>query len=103
MLKITNPIEAWNVFNEATHRRIFVGDIHIPLIFGERCPEKVSATSYDIPYDEEFQFKQDDRYIICVGAIGYSRDAYNWMRYAIFDSDRDTIMFKVREGPILRF
>ena len=78
--KIVDVIEAWNVFEEVTYKRIFVGDLHVPLIFGQQCPDKVSAASYPIPYDEEFQFAPDDRYIVCVGAVGYSRDAYHWLR-----------------------
>ena len=101
--KIIDGIEAWNVFEEVAYQRIFVGDIHIPLIFGQQCSQKVSATSYPISYDEEFPFAADDRYIVCVGSIGYSRDAYNWLRYAIFDNERDTITFKAPEGPILIF
>ena len=62
---------------------------------------KVSATFYPIPYDEEFPFAADDRYRVCVGSIGYSRDAYNWLRCAIFDSERDSITFKAPDGPIL--
>jgi len=101
--KIKDPIEAWNVFEESSYRRIFVGDIHIPLIFGQKCTEQVSATSYDIPYDHEFQFAPDDRYIVCVGAVGYSRDRYDIMRYAIYDHDRDTLLFRAVPGPILKF
>jgi hypothetical protein len=55
------------------------------------------ATSYPIPYAEEFQFAPDDRYIVCAGSVGYSRDPYHWQRYAIFDSKRDTIIFKAPE------
>jgi len=101
--KIVDAIEAWNVFEETAYRRIFVGDLHAPLIFGQQCPDKVSAAFYPITYDAEFQFAPDDRYIVCVGAVGYSRDAYHWLRYAIFDSERDTVTFKAPEGPILRF
>ncbi len=101
--KIIDEIEAWNVFEEVAYRRIFVGDIHRPLIFGQQCSQKVSATAYPILYDAEFQFAAEDRYIICVGSIGYSRDAYNWLRYAIFDSERDTLTFKTPEGHILTF
>lgn len=101
--KIVDAVEAWNVFEEAAARRIFVGDMHVPLIFGHQCVDKVSATSYPIPYDEEFQFAPDDRYIVCVGAVGYSRDAYHWLRYVIYDNERDTVTFKAPDGPILRF
>lgn len=101
--KIIDGVEAWNVFEEVAYARIFVGDIHIPLIFGQQCAEKVSATSYPVPYEKEFQFAADDRYIVCVGSVGYSRDRYNWLRYAIYDSERDSITFRAPEGPILAF
>lgn len=101
--KISDAVEAWNVFEETEFRRIFVGDVHVPLIFGERCSEKVSAASYPIPYDAEFSFAADDRYIVCVGAVGYSRDGYCWLRYAVYDDTRDTITFHAPEGPILVF
>ena len=101
--KIGDAVEAWNVFEETEYRRIFVGDIHVPLIFGEQCSEKVSATSYPVPYDVGFPFAPDDRYIVCVGAVGYSRDGYNWLRYAIYDDAQDTVTFYAPEGPILVF
>ncbi|MCW3054783.1 MAG: phosphoesterase [Chthonomonadales bacterium] len=101
--KIKDPIEAWNVFEESSYRRIFVGDIHIPLIYGQKCTEQVSATSYDIPYDREFPLAPDDRYIVCVGAVGYSRDGHDIMRYAIYDHDQDTLLFRAVPGPVLKF
>jgi hypothetical protein len=36
-LKIKDEIEAWNCFEESDWRRIFVGDVHVPMIFGQRC------------------------------------------------------------------
>lgn len=101
--KIKDPIEAWNVFEESAFRRIFVGDIHIPLTFGQKCTEQVSAATYAIPYDYEFPLAADDRYIVCVGAVGYSRDGRDVMRYAIYDHDRDTLLFRAVPGPILKF
>lgn len=101
--KISDAVEAWNVFEEANFRRIFVGDVHVPLIFGEQSGEKVSAASYPIPYDTEFRFAADDRYVVCVGAVGYSRDGYHWLRYAVYDDVRDTVTFHAPEGPILTF
>jgi len=101
--KISEAVEAWNVFEETEYTRIFVGDVHVPLLFGRRCGEKVSAASYPIPYDEEFFLDPDDRYLVCPGAVGYSRDGYHWLRYAVYESDRDSITFHAPDGPILRF
>jgi hypothetical protein len=55
------------------------------------------------PYEEDFSFAPDDRYIICAGAVGYSRDGYNWLRYAVYDDARDSVTFYAPEGPILIF
>lgn len=103
LYKIRNEIEAWNVFEETEWRRVFVGDVHIPLIWGRRCERKVSATGYDIAYGQEFAFDAEDRYIVCVGAVGYSRDGWRRLRYVIYDDVRDTMTFQAPEGPILAF
>ncbi len=104
--KINNEIEAWNVFEDKAaqaYRRIFVGDLHVPLIYGQKNAVKFSATLYPVVYDAPFQFAADDRYIVCVGAVGYSRDRYDWSRYAIFDDERDTIEFKAPVETGLKF
>ena len=101
--KISDAIEAWNAFEETDWKRIFVGDVHIPLLFGRQCIEKVSATPYPIPCDEEFIFDADDRFIVCPGAVGYSRDGLHWLRYAVYDDVRDSITFHAPDGPILVF
>ena len=101
--KISDPIEAWNVFEETDWTRIFVGDVHVPLLFGRQCSAKVSATSYPIPYGQEFMLDADDRYIVCPGAVGYSRDGYRQLRYAVYDDVRDSITFYAPDGPILVF
>ena len=101
--KIHDHIEAWNVFEETDCRRVFVGDIHVPLIFGRRCEQKVATTEYLISYDEEFAFDHADRYIVCVGAVGYSRDGDGRLRYAIYDSGKDTLLFRAPAGWLLVF
>ena len=101
--KIRDTIEAWNVFEETHWRRVFVGDVHIPMILGQRCDQKVSATEYPIVYDKEFAFDPADRYIVCVGAVGYSRDEYRCLRYAVYDDDKDSLLFKAPAGRILIF
>lgn len=52
--KIDHAIEAWNVFNETPYRRIFVGHVHIPSIFGERSGEFGAARAHSIvDHDED--------------------------------------------------
>lgn len=101
--KVNDEIEAWNVFEETLWRRVFVGDVHIPLILGQRCEHKVAVTTHPIVYDEELALDASDRYIICVGAVGYSRDGWQRLRYAIYDDARDSLLFRAPDGPILTF
>lgn len=99
--KILDGIEAWNVFDETDARLIFVGHVHLPIIFGERCSEAVSATEY--PTNMELALDATDRYIVCVGAVGYSRDMTKRLRYTIYDSDRETLEMRSLDGPLLPF
>lgn len=101
--KISDQFEAWNVFEETPYRLVFVGDVHVPLLFGALCAEKASATSYEITYEQTVQFAENDRYIICVGAVGYSRDSYSLIRYAIYDEQENTLLFRALKGPLLDF
>src|SRR5262249_36750830 len=100
---IRDEIEAWNVFEETAWRHIFVGDVHVPMILGQHCGQKVSATQHPIVYGEEFALDAADRYIVCVGAVGYSRDGWRRLGSAIYDDIRDTVQFRAPEGPILVF
>ncbi len=99
--KITDQYEAWNVFDETKARRVFVGHIHAPLIFGENSDEPCSATSYPIVYNLPFLLASADRYIVCVGAVGYPRDGLRKPRYCIYDLDEDMIEFRAVDGPVL--
>ena len=91
--KVKTDFEVWNVFDETHFRRIFIGDVHIPMIWGEKCENPVSATRYEISYGQPFLSAEDDRYLICVGAVGYSRDGNERPRYAIYDDDKDSVTF----------
>ena len=101
--KLDNPVEAWNVFDETPYRRILVGHVHVPLIFGERSDDYGMARRHTFRYGEPFAFEPDDRYIVCVGAVGYGRDHEGTIRYGILDHDRDTIEIRSVPGPVLRF
>jgi len=99
--KIDNPIEAWNVFDEMTYRLLFVGHTHIPLLFGEHCNEFGSTTKHFIKENEAFYLDKTDRYIISVGAVGYSRDAIKKPRYTIYDPQEQSIEFRCIDGLVL--
>jgi calcineurin-like phosphoesterase family protein len=93
--KVQTDFEVWNVFDDTLYRRIFIGDVHVPMIWGQQCEVAVSATRYGIVYDEPFVMDTEDRYLICVGAVGYSRDSDARPRYAIYDDGADSIMFRM--------
>jgi len=99
--KINSAVEAWNVFDETRYRLAFVGHTHYPVIFGEKTPEPVSATEYPFEYGVPFRLASDDRYIIVVAPVGYSRDGCDKPRYAIYDNRCGTVEMRAVPGPLL--
>ncbi|HVF85906.1 MAG TPA: metallophosphoesterase [Abditibacteriaceae bacterium] len=90
---IKTDFDAWNVFDDIAYRLIFIGHVHVPAIWGQECAQPISATKHEIIYDQPFQLKPDNRYIICVGAVGQTRDWCPYPRYAIYDSVAQTVSF----------
>lgn len=99
--RVDDAVEAWNVFDETAYRLVFVGHVHVPLIFGQRSPSHGEAAVHAFDYNRPFPLALDDRYIISVGAIGYGRDRVGRVRYAIYDADANTIELRAIEGPLL--
>lgn len=99
--KIVDPFEAWNVFDEYPYRLVFFGHIHVPIIFGERCNKAVTAREHVFEYNQPYILDPTDRYIICPGAVGYSRDAIKKIRYAIFDDEAWSVEMRIIDGPLL--
>lgn len=91
--KVKDDFEVWNVFDDTFWRRIFIGDVHVPSIWGQKCEHPISATRYAIAYNEPFAFEARDRYLICVGSFARSRDGLDAPRYAIYDAQWDTVTF----------
>ena len=89
--KILDEFEAWNVFGETDARRVFVGHAHVPLLFGEWSEHACQATEYPLASNAPLALDAADRYIICVGAVGYSRDGIAKPRYAVYDSEAGTV------------
>ncbi len=99
--KILDVYEAWNVFGETDARLVFVGHAHIPLLFGEWSGHACEATEYALTANAPVTLDPDDRYIVCVGAVGYSRDGIAKPRYAIYDAEAGTVESRVVDAPIL--
>ncbi len=100
---ILTPIEAWNVFQEIVYRIVFVAHIHRPALFGEKSDHSCAAEEYTIEYEHPIPLKTEDRYIICIPPIGYTRDEVLKIRYGIYDYDNETIEFRKVNGPLLEF
>ena len=99
--KIFDEYEAWNAFEETKARLIFVGHAHIPLLFDERSDHACQATAYALESNTPFALDPQDRYIICVGAIGYSRDGVRKPRYTIYDAKKETVESRSLDVPTL--
>ena len=99
--KILDVYEAWNVFGETDAQRVFVGHAHIPLLFGEWSGHACQATEYPLASNAPLMLDPDDRYIVCVGAVGYSRDGTARPRYAIYDAGAGTVESRTVDAPVL--
>jgi len=101
LLPVNNPIEAWNIFDETDYQLIFVGHVHTSFLFGEHCEEACSAIAHPFQYNKAFQLDNTDRYIISIGAVGYSRDKIKKPRYVIYDDSANTVEFRLVEAALL--
>jgi len=99
--KVLDVYEAWNVFGETDARMIFVGHAHIPLLFGEWSGHACQASEYPLASNAPLALDPQDRYIICVGAVGYSRDGIAKPRYAIYDAGAGTVESRAVDVPTL--
>lgn len=100
--KVSDRLEAWNVFDEVSFRLCFIGHNHFPVLFGEQSEDFGEAFSYCVDSEQHY-LEPSDRYIICFGAIGYPRGGGQFIRYGIFDEDNNTIEFVKLEGPLLPY
>lgn len=101
-LPIKNPIDAWNVFDETDWRIMFIGHLHYTVVFGANGGSSCSAENHSFEYNTPYKLDLDDRYIICPGPIGYSRDDVDKIRYGIYDSKENTIEIRLVDGPLLK-
>lgn len=99
--KINHEVEAWNVFDETDYRRVFVGHVHVPFLFGERSETHGQATRHGFEYCQPLALAADDRFIVSVGAVGYGRDEIGKIRYAIYDREAGSVEFRAIDGPLL--
>ncbi|MGL5033646.1 MAG: metallophosphoesterase family protein [Microcystaceae cyanobacterium] len=100
--KITNQIEAWNVFDDCDFRLCFIGHIHFPAMFGKKHAPFGESCAYEVDA-EAYQLDESDRYIISFGAIAYPRGGGKYLRYGIFDASRNVVEFIRLEGPLLPY
>jgi predicted phosphodiesterase len=100
--KIADKFEASNAFDEWKTRRLaFVGHAHVPRIFGEESPRPFEALEHPVRHNRAFKLRAGERYIVCVGAVGYPRDGIRKLRYAIFDDELDLVEARAIDGPLL--
>lgn len=100
-VKILDEFEAWNVFEETDARMVFVGHAHIPLLFGEWSEHACQATEYPLDSNAPLALNTGDRYIVCVGTVGYSRDGIAKPRYAVYDAEAGTVESRAADVPTL--
>jgi predicted phosphodiesterase len=99
--KIDHVVEAWNVFDESDFRLLFIGHVHVPLIFGKRSDTFGEAALHPFEYNRPYALSRDERYIVSIGAIGYGRDDVGRIRYAIYDVEAHAVELRAIDGPLL--
>ena len=100
--KISDQVEAWNVFSETTQRLCFIGHLHYPVLYGLRCEFFGESHCYDID-GGVYPLEPDDRYVICFGAICYPRGGGAFIRYGIYDDRTHSLEFIKLEGYLLPY
>ena len=78
-----------------------MGHAHIPLLFGEWSGHACQATEYRMESNAPLLLDPDDRTIVCIGAVGYSRDGIAKLRYAVYDAEAGTIESRAVDVPTL--
>ena len=91
--KIRNADDALKVFQGTDHKHTFVAHNHFPYVFG--YGDDGIVIDYDHPFEQELSLKDDERYIICVGALGDRRKPPVPKQYTIYDSVNHTVRFKL--------
>lgn len=97
---IIDRYEAWNVFDDCDARLVFVGHAHVAQLYREWSARSAEAKELQIPRNTPIPLDPMDRYIACVGAIGYSREAVQLPQYCIYDRTTETIEFRAVDGPL---
>jgi hypothetical protein len=82
-------------------RLLFVGHAHVPLHIARSSESYGEARSLPVEYNRPVSLEREERYIVCVGSVGYGRDDVGKLRYAIFDRDAWSIEFRALDGPLL--
>jgi hypothetical protein len=88
------------VFDEFDYRLCFIGHLHYPIMYGEKCEDFAESTVYNVNQGK-YNLDQEDRFIICFGAVGYSREGGKFIRYGIYDDQENSIEFVALEGYLL--
>jgi predicted phosphodiesterase len=100
--KINTGAEAWNVFDETNHRLVFVGHTHITAVFMDSQNAIGSSVELNIRYNTFFDLGPNNRYVISPGAVGYSRDNRNTIRYGLFDNKNNQLSLCELDGPTIQ-
>jgi predicted phosphodiesterase len=72
----------------------FYGHVHIPLIFVKDKEGNVFLSQTD-----EYQLKEDEQYLICVGSVGQPKEKDPRLTYVIHDTEKNRVYVRRVEYP----
>ena len=92
---VLSPHDAEEAFRHSSHRLVFHGHTHLPVIYCQPPVGKIRMIgAHDFDPDEE------SRYLINVGSVGQPRDNDPRACYAVYDADEESVSFRRVEYDI---
>ncbi len=100
--KVADRYEAWNIFDETSHPLIFLGHSHISAFWSERCEKVGECQETVIRAGHTYHLAADDRHIVSIGSLGYSRDADVRPRFGTFDTTTRMLLVHPVQAPAIK-
>jgi len=91
---VTDSDEAACIFNECKARIVFVGHTHAARLFAVFRDQPSEVIHFDVSMNTAIAVRPDGRYVVCVGAVGASRDKTLGPQYCLYDRVDGALEFR---------
>ncbi len=97
--KVSDAVEAWNCFDDTTHKHILLGHAHVPAIY-EYDETKGRVLDNLRTYDDNCVMRSDCRYLIAAPSLAYNRAVNRRPGFCIID-ERSVVFTYLDLPPLL--